>query len=60
MVEDVEFEIEDDAELEGVAAAKAKLGKLKDELEKKFDVFPGQIKISVIREFRTESVAKYN
>jgi len=34
--------------------------KLKDELEKKFDVFPGQIKISVIREFRTESVAKYN
>jgi len=34
--------------------------KLKDELEKKFDVFPGQIKISVIREFRTESIAKYN
>lgn len=34
--------------------------KLKEELEKKFDVFPGQIKISVLREFRAESTAKYN
>lgn len=32
--------------------------KLKDELEGKFDVFPGQIKITVLREFRAESVAK--
>jgi len=28
--------------------------KLKEELEKKFEVFPGQIKITVIREFRAE------
>ena len=40
--------------------AKILATKLKDELEKKFEVFPGQIKISVIREFRTESIAKYN
>jgi len=32
--------------------------KIKDELEKKFDVFPGQIKITVIREFRAESTTK--
>ena len=30
--------------------------KMKDELEKKFDIFPGQIKVTVIREFRAESV----
>ncbi len=29
--------------------------KLKEDLEKKFDVFPGQIKITVIRELRTET-----
>jgi ribonuclease Y len=32
--------------------------KLKEELEAKFDVFPGQIKITVLREFRAENVAK--
>jgi len=32
--------------------------KIKDELEKKFEVFPGQIKITIIREFRTEAVTK--
>jgi ribonuclease Y len=32
--------------------------KIKEELEKKFDVFPGQIKITVIRELRTETVTK--
>ncbi|OGK29842.1 hypothetical protein A3F29_00140 [Candidatus Roizmanbacteria bacterium RIFCSPHIGHO2_12_FULL_33_9] len=32
--------------------------KIRDELEKKFDVFPGQIKITVIREFRAESTTK--
>jgi ribonuclease Y len=32
--------------------------KMKEELEKKFDVFPGQIKITVIREFRTEATTK--
>lgn len=32
--------------------------KIKEELESKFDVFPGQIKISILREFRAESVAK--
>ncbi|GIW62728.1 MAG: ribonuclease Y [Patescibacteria group bacterium] len=32
--------------------------KLKEELEKKFDVFPGQIKITVIREFRAEAVTR--
>ncbi len=28
--------------------------KIKEDLEEKFDVFPGQIKVTVIREFRTE------
>ncbi len=32
--------------------------KIKDELEKKFDVFPGQIKITVIRESRAEITTK--
>lgn len=32
--------------------------KIKDELEQKFDVFPGQIKITVIREYRTEATTK--
>lgn len=32
--------------------------KLKEELEKKFEVFPGQIKITIIREFRTETTTK--
>ncbi len=32
--------------------------KIKEELEKKFDVFPGQIKITVIREFRAEATTK--
>ena len=32
--------------------------KIKDELEQKFDVFPGQIKVTVIREFRSESTTK--
>lgn len=32
--------------------------KMKEELEKKFDVFPGQIKITVIREFRAEETTK--
>ncbi len=32
--------------------------KIKEELEAKFDVFPGQIKITVIREYRTEAVTK--
>lgn len=32
--------------------------KLKQELEQKFDVFPGQIKVTVIREFRTEKVTE--
>lgn len=32
--------------------------KIKDDLEKKFEVFPGQIKITIIREFRTEAVTK--
>lgn len=34
--------------------AKLLAQKLKEELEKKFEVFPGQIKITVIREFRSE------
>ncbi len=34
--------------------------KLKEELETKFDVFPGQIKITVLREYRAEATAKYN
>ncbi len=33
-------------------------GKLKEELEKKFEVFPGQIKITVIREFRVEKTTE--
>src|SRR3990167_2029957 len=32
--------------------------KIKDELEEKFDVFPGQIKVTIIREFRAESTTK--
>lgn len=32
--------------------------KMKEELEKKFDVFPGQIKITVIREYRAEITTK--
>jgi len=32
--------------------------KVKEELEKKFEVFPGQIKVTVIREFRTETTTK--
>lgn len=32
--------------------------KIKEQLEKKFDVFPGQIKVTVIREFRAETTAK--
>ncbi len=32
--------------------------KIKEELEEKFDVFPGQIKVTVIREFRTEQTTK--
>jgi ribonuclease Y len=31
---------------------------IKEELEKKFEVFPGQIKITVLREFRTETTTK--
>lgn len=34
--------------------------KLKEELEKKFDVFPGQIKITILREHRAEATAKFN
>lgn len=32
--------------------------KMREELEKKFDVFPGQIKITIIREFRAEATTK--
>lgn len=32
--------------------------KIKEELEKKFDVFPGQIKITVLREYRAEATTK--
>lgn len=32
--------------------------KLKEELEAKFDVFPGQIKITILREFRAENTAR--
>lgn len=32
--------------------------KIKEELEKKFEVFPGQIKITIIREFRAEEITK--
>ena len=33
-------------------------GKIKQELEEKFQVFPGQIKITVLREFRAEDRTK--
>lgn len=33
---------------------------IKEELETKFDTFPGQIKVTVLREYRAEAVAKYN
>lgn len=32
--------------------------KIKEDLEKKFEVFPGQIKITIIREFRAEETTK--
>lgn len=32
--------------------------KIREELEQKFDVFPGQIKVTVIREYRTEATTK--
>ncbi len=32
--------------------------KIREDLEKKFEVFPGQIKITIIREFRTETTTK--
>jgi ribonuclease Y len=32
--------------------------KIKEELEQKFDVFPGQIKVTVIREYRAEATTK--
>jgi hypothetical protein len=32
--------------------------KIREELENKFDVFPGQIKITIIREYRAEATAK--
>jgi ribonuclease Y len=32
--------------------------KIREELEKKFDVFPGQIKITIIREYRAEATAR--
>lgn len=32
--------------------------KIKDELEQKFEVFPGQIKVTIIREYRTEATTK--
>ena len=32
--------------------------KIKEELEKKFEVFPGQIKITIIREYRTEATTQ--
>jgi len=32
--------------------------KMREELEEKFDVFPGQIKITIIREFRAEETTK--
>ncbi len=32
--------------------------KIREELEEKFDVFPGQIKVTIIREFRAETTTK--
>lgn len=32
--------------------------KIKEELEQKFEVFPGQIKVTIIREYRTEATTK--
>ncbi|OGK14237.1 ribonuclease Y [Candidatus Roizmanbacteria bacterium RIFCSPHIGHO2_02_FULL_37_15] len=32
--------------------------KIREELEKKFDIFPGQIKVTVIREYRAEATTK--
>lgn len=32
--------------------------KIREELEKKFEVFPGQIKVTIIREFRSEATTK--
>ena len=32
--------------------------KIKEELEQKFEVFPGQIKVTVIRETRAEATTK--
>ncbi len=32
--------------------------KIKEEIEKKFDIFPGQIRITVIREFRAEATTQ--
>jgi len=40
--------------------AKVMAAKIKEELEQKFDVFPGQIKVTILREFRTEATAKFN
>lgn len=34
------------------------VSKIKEELEKKFEVFPGQIKITAIREYRAEAITK--
>lgn len=39
-------------------AATVMAAKLKEELEAKFDVFPGNIKITILREFRAEATAK--
>lgn len=38
--------------------AKVMAVKIKEELEKKFEVFPGQIKVTILREFRTEATTK--
>lgn len=40
--------------------AKIMAEKIKEELEQKFDVFPGQIKITILRESRAEATAKFN
>lgn len=34
------------------------VNKIKDELEQKFDVFPGQIKVTAVREYRAEATTK--